>query len=198
MKLIVGEKAPLFGNVTTLVWIAARSPQNVEKSLGYGPGRLSAGYCVALLSKPLEPQDFEFEGTTMRSGGKLGLPSNDPATEHARRRVHQEVMGEYGEDHYETMQKSALRGIPAKGPDRIAKVVPMEPHNEAMGTADQYPVGAGGLQWTLKKPGKDFLIALFVDSNGYAQSTDFAHFIGEGAPYENRAKVMRFLCEVDA
>lgn len=196
MGLELGQKAPLSGNITTLIWIAARTPRNVEQSLGYGMGRLSAGYYICLLAEPLRPEDFEFDGTTLRSGGRLGLPSNDPVTEQARKRVHQEIFDDYSEDGYAQLQSRVLDTIPATGSDRLAKVVPFTRHDSNMGAADQYPMGGGGLQWRIKQPGKVFFVAAIVDSSAVARTPDFSVSIAEGAPYENRAKLMRYLSEV--
>lgn len=195
MALSYGQFAQLSGNITTLIWIAARTPRNVEQSLGYGMGRLSAGYYIGLLAEKLRPEDFEFDGITLRSGGRLGLPSNDAATEQARKRVHQEVFDDYGAEGYGAMQRSVLESIPATGSDRLAKVIPVTPHDDTIGNADQYPMGGGGLQWRIKKPGKAFFIAAKVDANAVAHTADFAVSIGEGAPYDNRARLMRYLCE---
>ena len=192
MRFKVGEVQPLTGNITTLIWIAARAPKEVEKSLGYGPGRLSAGYQVALLTEPLAQSDFEFDGTTLRSGGKLGLPLADQVAEDNRARVHDQVVKDRGEAGYRRLQDWALGNIALSGPDRIAKVLPATRHDAGLTADVQYPMGGGGLQWKLVRP-KNFLVALEVDADGTARGPGFALSLLPGAPYENRARVMRYL-----
>jgi hypothetical protein len=192
MPLIVGQESELTGNITTLQWIGAREPKLVEQSLGYHSSRLAEGYCIALLKDDLTSADFQFDGTTLRSGGRLGNPASSTAADGARTRVHQGILDERGQGGYEELQKHALTSVLLKGDERIAKVLPMKPHSETLAPDLQYPPGAGGLQWKLIKP-KKFLIPLFVDPSAFAHSTSFSLFIGPGAPYENRAKVMNYL-----
>jgi hypothetical protein len=193
MALIVGQTTLLFGNVTTLNWIGAREPAGVERTLGFGAGRLSDGYCIALLIEPLRPEDFQFDGTTLRSGGRMGNPAGSQAMDILRPRVHQSVMHERGAAGYRALQDWALGSVQIHGTNRIAKVLPMKPHDRGLPPDVQYPPGAGGLQWKLLPPGKRFRIALYVDGQGFAQSTTFALNIGAGANYTNRAQVMNYL-----
>ena len=172
--LSVGELRPFSGNVTTLNWIGVRPADVVERNLGYGPGRLAAGYWVLLLKQQLKPADFEFDGTTLRSGGRLGLPAATGASDAARQRIHDQLMSQRGAAGYADLQQRVLRGLRLKGSDRIAKVIPVTPHDSAMSPADQYPMGGGGLQWTIKRDRPcNFLVAMQVDRNGTARCPDF-------------------------
>lgn len=195
MALIVGDTKSLTGNVTTLNWIGARAPGEIERSLGYAPGRLREGYVIALLVDSFSASDFEFDGTTLRSGGRLGKPYSTEKADALRPRVHQTILDERGKRGYEELQLAAIKNAKLTGEDRIAKIVPMVGHNTNMAPNVQYPMGAGGLQWKILPPGKGFLIAAFVDQTAHAHTTGFSVFIGIGAPYENRAKLMRFLRE---
>ncbi|MCB2080188.1 MAG: hypothetical protein KDE55_21135 [Novosphingobium sp.] len=193
MGFEVGSDERLTGNVTTLMWIGPRPPRDIERNLGFAPGRLSEGYLVCLLKERLQPEDFEFDGTTLRSGGRLGLPASTEAADKLRTRVHDEAIRKYGAKHYETMQKMALQRVQLAGPQRIAKVLPTIRHSHTIAPDVQYPMGGGGLQWNILAPGKKFLIAMHVDPNGMATLPSFSVHIGRGAPYENKAKVMRYL-----
>lgn len=188
-----GETRQLPGNVTTLQWIGARSPAAIEQSLGFHSGRLADGYAIALLKEPLAPADFEFDGLTLRSGGKLGLPGASDAADALRPRVHDMMKQEYGDAGYRQMQLRALASVKLSGDERIAKVVPVTRHAGGMAPNVQYPPGAGGLQWKILEPGKRFLIAAVVDPSGLATTPSFSVHIGAGAPYENRAKLMNYL-----
>lgn len=193
MALIVGQQQPFSGNVTTLNWIGARPARDIEINLGYGAGRLAKGYCVVLLKERLAPADFEFEGTTMRSGGRVGLPLASHDADAQRRRIHDQMISEYGEARYRAMQQQALVSAQLSGPNRIAKVIPMASHDPRLTPDVQYPMGGGGLQWKILPPGKRFLVALYVDESGYGHTLHNSVDLKPGAPYENRARIMQYL-----
>ena len=193
--LRVGDFALLTGNVTTLNWIGPRPAADVERNLGYGAGRLSQGYLVVLLKQMWTPEDFEFEGTTLRSGGRLGLPAHTTAADALRPRVHDRIQAERGPLGYQELQQHALRSAMITGPQRIAKVIPTTRHDVDMPPAEQYPMGGGGLQWTIKKSRPcRFLVALHVDPARNATTPTFTVSITD-APhdYPNRARIARYL-----
>ena len=146
MALTVGTSVQLSGNVTTLLWIAARAPRAVEQSLGYGAGRLAQGYWIVLLKEMLAPADFEFDGTTMRSGGREGLPRANDAADALRPRVHDRIVQDYGNAGYRNLQMAALRSVTLQGTGRIAKVIPLTPNNPALAPDIQDPKAHGGIQ----------------------------------------------------
>jgi hypothetical protein len=63
-----------------------------------------------------------------------------------------------------------------------------------MPPSQQYPMGGGGLQWTLVRPCR-FLVAMSVDANGIARIPGYSTNLGESVPYEERAKLARYLNE---
>ncbi len=193
--LVLGTLVDLKGDVTQNRWVGARSARDLERSLGYSTGRLSAGWTVILLKQTLQPADFRFSGLTIRSGGREGLPADTPAADQLRRHVSDIVLAERGAAGYLDLQKKALASITPTGPDRIVKIIPVTPHNAGMAPADQYPMGGGGLQWTLIRP-CSFLVAMTVDTNGIAvlaSTPPLSVFLGESAAYDDRAKVAQFL-----
>ena len=196
--MVVGDRKTLTGDVTKLGAINAKAPPLVEEMLGYGAGRLARGYWICLLSGRLTPGDFELGGNTLRSGGKLGLPQQSREADDRRVRVHKQILEEYGAAGYVALQNSALRDITATGPHRIAKVVPVQRHSDDSTPADQYPMGGGALQWTLLAPGKLFLVAAFVDAQAQAHTPGFTVGIAPAAPYDGRARLLRYLQEVSA
>jgi len=192
--LTLGQQSRFSGDVTTLNWIGPRPAAEVERNLGYAPGRLAMGYWIILLKEPLKPDHFEFGGTTLRSGGRAGLPARTKAADEARIRVHKDVLDSHGLRGYRDMQERALRSVPMIGERRIAKVLPVTRHDDNMAPADQYPMGGGGLQWTIKKSHpRLFLVALEVDRDGVARAPTFSVSLRIGAPYENRVKVKQYL-----
>jgi hypothetical protein len=191
--LVLGHPASLTGDVTQNRWVGARSARALEESLGYGRGRLSAGWTVLLLKQKLEPADFKFSGITLRSGGRLGLPAGTTAADRARQHVSDGIKSERGDAGYLDLQSKILTSITDKGPDRIVKVIPVTPHSDSMAPSDQYPMGGGGLQWTLIRP-CNFLVAMSVDENGIARLADgFSGYLGESASYEVRHRIAHFL-----
>jgi hypothetical protein len=193
MPLVLGHHAALTGDVTQNRWVGARSARALEESLGYGSGRLSAGWMVLLLKQKLQPADFKFSGITLRSGGRLGLPGETEAADRARQHVSDVVMNERGIAGYRDLQLRTLASITDTGPDRIVKVIPATRHSNTMAPSDQYPMGGGGLQWTLVRP-CDFLVAMSVDENGIAcLANGYSGFLGESASYEVRARIARYL-----
>src|SRR3954447_3987263 len=121
----LGHLEEFRGDVTTLNWIGPRPPQAIERNLGFAARRLAAGYWVVLLAHPLAPGDFVFSGNTLRSGGREGLPASSLAADALRPRIHDLLLAERGQQGYEHLQQQVLRTIAIKGPERIAKVIPV-------------------------------------------------------------------------
>jgi hypothetical protein len=192
MPLVLGQTIQLGGDITTNRWVGARSAADIEKSLGFARGRLAAGWAVLVLTQPLTPDDFQFSGLTLRSGGRLGLPADDPVADRARRHVTEEMLATYGASGYASMQQAALRGVAITGPDRLVKVLPETRHDPSLPPSAQYPMGGGGLQWTLKRP-CGFRVAMLVDAGGIARIPGFTTALGPGMPYEARARLARHI-----
>ena len=85
LPLILGQTELLYGDVTTLRWIKPGYEAETAAAPGYHVNKLAQGYCVVLLRQMPKPADFEFAGTTLRSGGRAGRSE--------RHRVHAEVLG---------------------------------------------------------------------------------------------------------
>ncbi|RHW17007.1 hypothetical protein D1610_12835 [Sphingomonas gilva] len=169
-----------------------RPPANVEKSLGFHAGRLSQGYFILLLKEQLKPGDIQMDGTTLRSGGKFGLPTGDKASDATRPRVHDSIDPAMLAHHQKGMSGDAtvLRGI-----NRLSKILPVMPHSDNMAPRDQYPMGGGGGQWTLKAA-YAFLVAAYVGPDAIAQTipqVGITASLAEGASYDARARLMRYL-----
>jgi hypothetical protein len=107
-------------------------------------------------------------------------------------------MAERGPAGYRQLQMRALASVAIAGPNRIAKVLPVTPHDPALAPDLQYPMGGGGLQWTIDRAHKkNFLIALQVDPAGMADAGAFRVSLADGQPfqqlYDARARVARHL-----
>ena len=86
--LVLGHIMTMDKSITQNTWVGPRSARNLERSLGYAEGRLSAGWAVLVLKEKLAPLDFEFDGITLRSGGREGLPAASWEADELRPRVH--------------------------------------------------------------------------------------------------------------
>ncbi len=163
-----GDTIDLDGAVTTLKGSGLFDPSTVERMLGYGTGRLAKGYFIALLKHRLTEDDFEFGGTTLRSGGRAGLPAASPAEDKLRPRIHDGILSERGAHGYRMLQKGALTHVSETGEDRLVKILPTIRHTDGLPPNVQYPMGGGALQWKVTKK-RPFLIAAHVDEQGQAR-----------------------------
>lgn len=191
--LAAGATLMLSGDITTLnvIWPGAEAA--TEAQLGFEPGRLSLGYSVALVAGALKPSDFQFGGTTMRSGGRLGLPADTTAADRARERVHDSIMEERGAAGYAALQDAVLASIPLRGPKRLAKVLPVIRNDKYAPPNVQYPMGGGALQWQLIRE-VPCLIAVSVSPDGIAATPDFTVDLRNGG-YEARQRLRSYMQE---
>ncbi|MDP3195447.1 hypothetical protein [Tabrizicola sp.] len=166
MSISLGQHVTLSGNVTTLQWIKPGYEAETEAALGFHRGRLAQGYWILVLKQLPRPDQFRFDGTTLNSGGRLGLPAATPAADLQRPKVHDHVLASRGAAGYADLQARTLRDIKLLGEQRIAKVLPGTDHNRHMAPSAQYPAGGGGLQWSILPPGLPFLAAAEVRANG--------------------------------
>jgi hypothetical protein len=190
----LGETVSLGGDVTTLQWIKPGIELETCLARGYRIDRLSGGYQIAVLRQMPVPDDFIFSGTTLRSGGRLGLPKSDPDSDRQRRHVHDEMVKERGAEAVRQMRRAALSMISLQGAQRLVKVLPEIRDDPLMSPSEQYPMGGGGLQWTLVRP-LDFLIAVQVYPDGTVRSKGFTLNLKLGG-YDARARLRRYLEQV--
>ncbi len=190
--LTPGAIRELSGDVTTLNWIKSGAETTTEKNLGYRAGRFSEGYVVALLVQQLTPEDFHLSGTTLRSGGRLGLASTISYDDDRLRPLMRETTTkERGRDGYVALQKSALGTVRLSGAERIAKVIPRSGVLPHLPPRDEFPMGGGALQWTIKdNRAREFLIALRVDPDGTATTASFGVSLAVGG-YDARQRIRR-------
>lgn len=166
MPIILGQPVILSGNVTTLQWIKPGHEAETEAALGFQRGRLAQGYWIMLLKQLPRPDQFSFDGTTLNSGGRLGLPATTPTADALRPKVHDQLLGQRGPAGYADLQTRALREAKVQGDQRIVKVLPGTRHDAALPPSVQYPAGGGGLQWSISAPGLPFLAAAEVRPDG--------------------------------
>lgn len=200
MSLTLGALTPaISGNITQLKTIILASFRRTETNIGYHAGRLDQGYKLLLLKRMPEPKHFELHGTTLRSGGKFGLPRSTEAEDAQRGSVHDSIVSQRGQGGYRDLQELALGFTSVSGPDRLVKILPTTRHDGAMSPSDQYPMGGGFLQWDLKKPGLPFLFAAEFMSDGSVRTKDRTYRINSGnflTDYPEREALQKFLRQV--
>ena len=190
----------LKGDVTQLQAIAMEPPTGVAKQLGLASDRMVRGYWICVLNYDCDRatfmrrffRDFIYAGTTLRSGGRMGLPADTPAADRQREHAHDLLMEAYGKTGYDRVKHADLQRITPKGHSRLVKVVPFVRHDKHLAPSTQYPPGGAHLQWTLTNT-KAFTCAAKVDGAGLATTKDFAVSIAPGAPRDNHFRLLRFL-----
>lgn len=197
MNIVLGQMtSPISGDITQLNAIILADARRTEANLGFHLGRLSGGYKILVLNRRPQASDFEFSGTTLRSGGREGLPADTDEKDKDRMRIHDGIMGARGADGYAAMQQAALQNIQVKGPQRLVKIMPDIRHNTDMSPSQQYPMGGGFLQWTLKKPGLSFFCAAQVAKDGLVSVPGQTFQLNSGNfanDYPQRAEFQKYL-----
>jgi len=188
----LGAEVLLDRNITKNSAVGPRSARALAESLGFGTWRFAQGWAIAVLIEPIERTQFQLHGITLRSGGRLGAPAATPEEDEARAMVHDTILAEHGSEGYERLKSVALASITPKGQDRVVKVLTAIRHVPGASPRSQYPMGGGGAQWFLKKPHR-FRIVMTVDGNEIARIPGFSAFIGDSAPYDDRARLARYL-----
>lgn len=194
MTLILGHLAVLSGNVTTLQWIKPGFETDTEAALGFQRGRLAKGYWILLLKQLPRPDQFTFEGTTLNSGGRLGLPAETTASDRMRPKVHDQILDQRGHAGYSDLQTFALRDAALRGERRLAKVIPGTGHDATLAPSVQYPSGGGGLQWSISPPGLPFLAAAEVHPDGTVAIPGKVLDLAAGG-YATRATLRQYLMQ---
>jgi hypothetical protein len=191
----LGISISISGDISTLNATGVRPPAVVEHNLGFAANRLAAGYALLLLKQVPGIDDFVFGGTTLRSGGKLGLPGRSAAEDAARIAVDDRMRSEHGAAGYLSLKQAAIGRASVYGAERLVKIMPKTAHDPSLSSYDQYPMGGGFLQWKLTVP-KPFFVAMHVDADGMATTPTLALQIVHGKPmdiYENKARLIRYL-----
>jgi len=193
MAFVLGKRISCGGFITRLDWVGAQAPSIIEAKLGYQAGRLAAGYAICLLIEPIRVNHVRFGGLTLRSGGRDGLPVDNPVQDWLRPQVHDRMMQEYGAESVDRMLRK-LADDPGnlKGERRIVRVIPVTGHRGA-NPAEEYPMGGGGLQFILTES-HDFFVAAVVSGEAIAATAaGWSVSVAENAPYEGRARLATYL-----
>jgi hypothetical protein len=123
-----GQVVNISGFVTLSKYIKGRTLADIEKILGFHPGRLLQGATFAELQRMPRASEFEARGYS-QVADHHHKSSNGVDPDKLKQIVIAEVWSKPGE--------------------RLVKVIPGVGHNPAMAPNEQYPPGLGVPQWKL-------------------------------------------------
>lgn len=138
----VGTVDDFKGNFTKAMYLRSQPGGELERRLGYGPGRLSQGWWLLFALVKPTPDNFEFGGYTHFSGARIGHPSLG----NARPAVEEELQRNLGGPAQVLAAKAShIAKLQTIGYERLAKVLPIAPGAD-------YPVGSGIYQCNIPRP----------------------------------------------
>jgi hypothetical protein len=132
-KKALAAREELRGYVTTLASITGKTAPDVERSLGFAPGALAAGFVVYALADEIALRDFEWKDQTTYSGGwHYDRTIDEYVQRQDELRAHFGKLNNYDEAAtdaklLELMQLQVKRLNVRSGPKRIVKVLPKGP-----------------------------------------------------------------------
>lgn len=115
------------GDFTMLKYIATLGPDELERAVGYEPGRLKSGFWIVVLagSESLSAEDFELRASSRYPGGAVRR------TAPGANGNFEEVLASRGQDVAQLKRKVA-RFFARRGGNTPAKVLPNLRHTEGM------------------------------------------------------------------
>lgn len=193
----LGQTTLQRGFVTRFNAVGANEPGRLDSLLGYKAGTLSSGYYLCVLTEPLRPNHVLFAAYSYASGGRWGLPKDNPGDDQLRPSVHTEMVAGGNLDVERLRKQFAEDPRNLSGSERIIKIIPFaQPPGD--NPADDYPPGLGIAQWILTERHK-FLAALEVDATGIARTAEgWSVAIGPDASYDSRARIVRYISTLKA
>jgi hypothetical protein len=136
-----GQRVAMTGFFTKARFLRQQPASELERRLGYAQGRLAKGWWLLFLEQMPTPNDFEFMGYSYMSGGaSQGHLRPGPTAEQELKAGKYDVFG--------LKRRTILQTFRLAGPDRLAKVVPID----GAGGSMPYPPGSGFPQWRLTQP----------------------------------------------
>jgi hypothetical protein len=164
---VVGRIYARAGDVTTLASIANQPPRQLEIRIGYGEGRLKDGYSLLALVEKVAIDDFIWGDQTRYSGRwqfRRDIGEYVPRIDLFRAELakkHNYDEAKIDAEFYEMLGKQQNGLNTREGINRIVKIAPNVPHEDALDWRDQYPNSPIGNtpQWTLSRPKKFICIA---------------------------------------
>jgi hypothetical protein len=151
LPLVFGSHHAMKGVFLQASALRSHSPAELERRLGYTPGRLAEGWTLLLLEEMPAPDDFELmEFAKMSAGppGRLSVRAGKSA---------REILAESGGNMLQLKQKTIADHFRLSGPDRLARIAPVDDPYGLM----PFPPGGGIPQWQLVRP-LSFRVAITI------------------------------------
>lgn len=136
--LTVGDTVTRRGNFTMLGYIDQWDGVELERRVGFHPGRLSHGFAIVALApgQVLLPQDLELQGSTRWSGG-FAQPVPGQELAHL-----ESVLSARGQD-TQQLKRKVCEFFARGGKQTPAKVIPFIPHASGMAYPDAEAIAPG-------------------------------------------------------
>jgi len=150
--LTLGTTHVAKGFVTKAMYLRSQPGAELERRLGFAPGRLSRGWWLLFLEDMPTAADFEFRGYTQMPGG-IPMGHVNPTGLNAEQRLRQ--------DGYDVSRLKAMRIVDTlriAGPERLAKVIPIDPPGGPSSMPIPYPPGSGFPQWELGVQSRNVMV----------------------------------------
>jgi hypothetical protein len=140
--MAVGDFISVTGCITKEKFIAGRTAAEIERILGFHPGRLAGGLTVvALLELPATSQ-FDLAAYSNIATHRFQMPS--------------------GLD-IEKLKAAAWASWATTGFERLVKVLPATRHDNNLDPDFQYPPGLGAPQWVAKGQLRGKVVGIVTD-----------------------------------
>jgi hypothetical protein len=143
----VGDTIDMTGYFLQLKFIRGQSPAELERRIGFRPGRLSQGWYLFFMLRLPTPDDYEMHGYTHFSGGMVQghlTHATRPPIQEQRLTLEQ---GWSAAD-VRRFKERQIATFSISGFERLAKVIPIIDHS----AIETYPPGSGIPQWKAVKP----------------------------------------------
>ena len=146
----VHEKLTVTGFITKYGYLGGRTLGQIERLLGFHPGRLARGAVFARLDRLPTINEVETAGYSQVAGHRHRPPAD------------LDLRG---------LRRLAMSEWSMSGPGRLIKVLPETRHDPAIPNDVQYPPGLGIPQWKLIAPVSATVVAMLQ------RSTDFFRLV---------------------
>ncbi len=143
----IGQVAHRMGFFGKAAVLRMQPADELERRLGYRPGRLAKGWWLLFMARLPQWYEFEVAGYSHLSGGVVQGHLPAPPD----RRPVDKVLRDQGADVVRIKKQLAKETFTLQGPNRLAKVVPLA-GEMPLSTFPEYPQGSGVPQWRLIVP----------------------------------------------
>ena len=136
--MAIGAKIQVTGYITQDKFLLGRKLSEIERLLGFQPGRLSQGATFIKLTELPKAGQFNLAGYSMTAEHRHATPRGLDVVK---------------------LKSLAFAQWTLSGRDRLIKVVPAIAHDRLMDPDEQYPPGEGVPQWKLLDPMSGVIVA---------------------------------------